>query len=77
MSRDDAQRQPYAMPAGQTGPFHADREGVVTAANRYDEPTSGGMMSLQDALEAQAQMHQRPVDTPVARALPPGSAAHG
>lgn len=71
MSRDDAQRQPCATLAGQTGPFRADREGVVTAPNRYDEPTIG-CQSLEDALEAQAQMYRNAAAT---RGLPPGRSA--
>ncbi|WP_236739606.1 hypothetical protein [Mycobacteroides abscessus] len=72
MSRDDAQRQPYATLAGQTGPFRADREGIVTAPNRYGEPTGDGMMSLEEALEAQAQMYRNAAAT---RGLPPGRSA--
>ncbi|AKC39421.1 Uncharacterised protein [Mycolicibacterium phlei] len=73
MSHDDAQRQPYATLAGQTGPFRADREGVVTTPNRYDEPTTG-CQSLEDALEAQAQMYRNAAAT---RGLPPGRTARG
>ncbi|SIJ03628.1 Uncharacterised protein [Mycobacteroides abscessus subsp. bolletii] len=73
MSHDDAQRQPYATLAGRTGPFRADREGVVTAPNRYDEPTTG-CQSLEDALEAQAQMYRNAAAT---RGLPPGRTARG
>ncbi|AWG65279.1 hypothetical protein DDT46_16745 [Mycobacteroides abscessus] len=72
MRPDDAQRQPYGALAGQTGPFYADREGVVTAPNRYDAPAGGGMTSLEEALETQAQMYR---DAAVTRGLPPGRSA--
>ncbi|MDM3900426.1 hypothetical protein [Mycobacteroides abscessus] len=72
MSRDDAQRQPYGPLGGQTGPFRADREGIVTAPNRYDAPTGDGMMSLEEALEAQAQMYR---DAAATRGLPSGRSA--
>ncbi|WP_237082558.1 hypothetical protein [Mycobacteroides abscessus] len=72
MGCDDAQRQPYGALAGQTGPFYADREGVVTAPHRYDAPVGGGMTSLEEALEAQAQMYR---DAAVTRGLPPGHSA--
>ncbi|AWG64793.1 hypothetical protein DDT46_13980 [Mycobacteroides abscessus] len=74
MRPDDAQRQPYGALAGQTGPFYADREGVVTAPNRYDAPANGGMTSLEEALETQAQMYR---DAAVSRGLPPGRTARG
>lgn len=72
MSRDDAQRHPFGPLAGQTGPLVADREGVVTAPNCYDVPTQAGMTSLEDALEAQAQMYR---DAAATRGLPPGRSA--
>ncbi|SIM83045.1 DUF2043 domain-containing protein [Mycobacteroides abscessus] len=63
MSRDDAQRQPYETLAGQTGPFCAEAE---------------GMQSLEDAVEAQAEMRRRAAAMgPIRRALPPGRTAHG
>lgn len=74
MSHDDSQRQSYGALAGQTGPLCADREGVVAAPNRYDAPTGDGMMSLEDALDAQAQMYRNAAAT---RGLPPGRTAHG
>ncbi|MBN7298209.1 hypothetical protein IUU89_20070 [Mycobacteroides abscessus subsp. abscessus] len=63
MSRDDAQRQPYGTLAGQTGPFCGEAE---------------GMQSLEDAVEAQAEMRRRATAMgPIRRALPPGHTAHG
>ncbi|KRQ25970.1 MULTISPECIES: DUF2043 domain-containing protein [Mycobacteroides] len=63
MSRDDAQRQPYGRLAGQTGPFCGEAE---------------GMQSLEDAVEAQAEMRRRAAAMgPIRRALPPGHTAHG
>ncbi|WP_236738523.1 hypothetical protein [Mycobacteroides abscessus] len=63
MSRDDAQRQPYETLAGQTGPFCSEAE---------------GMQSLEDAVEAQAEMRRRAAAMgPIRRALPPGHTAHG
>ena len=72
MSHDDSQRQSYRALDGQTGPFRADREAIVAAPNRYDAPTGDGMMSLEEALEAQAQMYR---NAAAIRGLPPGRSA--
>ncbi|WP_234795639.1 hypothetical protein [Mycobacteroides chelonae] len=63
VSRDDAQRQPYVTLAGHTGPFCGEGE---------------GMQSLEDAVEAQAEMRRRAAAMgPIRRALPPGHTAQG
>lgn len=81
ISRDDAERQPYGTLAGQSGPFSADRQGVITPAQVNplggplgpSGPAVGGMLSLEDAVEAQAAMaRDAATRAPIRRALPPG-----